>query len=127
MVDKIRRMVGKERSLLLMTGAGPAFAILDATVLLGIAHLVKEKHPKLHLNLISIAVMRVFTHVLYALSALKLTGADLERHDFYFLWKKAGIHPRAAAVAMVAIPLLFQCTLWKISAYRQAHQAAAAA
>jgi hypothetical protein len=126
-LTRLGKWLGEERSFIVMVAAGPAFAILDATVLLGIAHLVKEKHPKLHLNLISIAVMRIFTHVLYAISALKLTGADLEGHDFYILWKKAGIHPRAAAVAMVAIPLLFQCTLWKISAYRQAHQAAAAA
>ncbi len=111
----------------LMVAAGPAFAILDATLLLGIAHLVKDKHPKLHLNLICIAVMRIATHVSYALSALKLTSEGIKGHDFYYLWKKAGIHPRVAAVTMVAIPLLVQCALWKISTHRQAHQAPAAA
>ncbi len=126
-LTRLGKWMGQEQSYFMMVAGGPAFAILDATILLGIAHLVKDKHPKLHLDLICTAVIRVTWHVGYALSALKAVGEGIEGHDFYYLWKKAGIHPRVAAVVMVAIPVLFHCALWKISAHRQAHQAAAVA
>lgn len=114
-----------KRAFFTMVAAGPAFAILNATAILGIAHAIKDTHPDLHSYLVNTAIMRIATHVIYALSALIIPGTTnfLETgHDFFILWKGAKIHPLASAATMIAVPLLFQCALWKISAYRAFHR-----
>ncbi len=114
-LSRVGQWLGEKRALMAVTAAGAAFATLEATVLLAFAHKVKDTHPELRLHLVYMAIARVINHVFYALSALSLTSLDpkSEGHDFFMLWKGAGIHPIAAAVTMVAIPLIAQYALWK--------------
>lgn len=104
--------LGHSRSRLIVTAAGPGLAMIDASLLLILAHFVKESHPDWHRTLIHIAINRVANHIFYALSALFPMPAEKAlSHDFHYLWKKAGIHPIAAAVAMTTLPLLVHCAL----------------
>ncbi len=112
------KFLGYERACFMIRAAGPVFSMIEATILLMIAHQVKDKSPELRWHLIAMAIQRVVTHVFYALSALTLTSADWG-HDFYFLWHMGSIHPLLAAITMIAIPLLVQQVLWKIEAYQQ--------
>lgn len=113
--SKLGELLGNEERIeTAITVAGPAFAILEATGLLMLAHKVKDKHPELRLHLVHMAIFRVVNHIFYALSALPLTlTPETAGHDFLYLWKRAGIHPVVAIVTMVAIPLFTQCALWK--------------
>ena len=105
--------LGYNRSRVFVAAAGPGLAMIDASILLIIAHLIKEDHPDWHWTLIHIAIQRVSSHVAYALSALTpLSPEKALSHDFHYLWKHANIHPVAAAVAMAALPILVQCALW---------------
>jgi len=107
--------LGYDRSRLLVTASGPGLAMIDASFMLILAHLIKESHPDWHLTLINVAIQRVVQHIFYALSALPLYAKNEVAHDFLYLWKHGGIHPIAACVAMVALPLLVQCALYNIS------------
>ena len=108
--------LGYNRSRLLVTAAGPGLAMIDASLLLILAHFVKESHPDWHQTLLHIAINRVANHVIYALSALFPMSAEKAlSHDFHYLWKHGGIHPIAAAVAMTALPLLVHCALTRLT------------
>jgi hypothetical protein len=101
---------GRARSNLLVTAAGPAFGVVTSIISLGIAHMIQRDHPRASLYLNALAVMNIFTHVIYALSAL-VPSEQTIGHDFVAL-AASGIHPLAAAVVMVAIPILFKAALY---------------
>lgn len=106
-------MFGRQRSLTIVTAAGPIFAIFEATFFVAASHLVKDSHPQLRVYLLQMSFQRICKHVAYALSALMREARKSKNHDFYQLWQRAGIHPLAAATMMIAIPLFTQLALWK--------------
>lgn len=112
-LSKWGQQLGTKRALLVTVAAGAAFAIFEASLLLTVAHVIKDKHPELHRHLVYIAIRRVVTHVFYALSALPLALSEAEGHDFHILWKIGKIHPVAAAATIIAIPIFVQYALWK--------------
>lgn len=104
---------GQERSLIIVTAAGPVFAIFEATLLLTGAHMIKDSYPQLRLYMLHVSFQRVCNHVAYALSALTRQAKQSKGHDFYQLWERVGIHPVTAATVMIALPLFMQLALWR--------------
>lgn len=94
-----------------MVAAGPAFGIALACTDIIAAHCFKKSHPKLSMHLNSHAIINIFNHVLYALSALVYSSNG---HDFAYLMAK-GIHPIVASAVMIAIPLALKLLLIKCS------------
>lgn len=113
-LTRLGNWLGEGRSLAILAGAGPAFAIFDATALLCLAHAIKDTQPEMYFYLITMAITRMYGQVGYALSALSIPSFTTSwegNNDFYFLWKEAKIHPVVAAITMIAVPLLVQGTL----------------
>ncbi|WP_059061190.1 hypothetical protein [Candidatus Protochlamydia naegleriophila] len=117
-LTKFGEHLGPRASRLFVNAAGPLAGILAASCEIGLSHYVKEDHPQLSLYLLSMGVMTVAQHVMYALSALS-QELPSPGHDFVGLWKVGGIHPLTSVVCMLALPLLVKTTLFSIDYYHR--------
>lgn len=99
------RFLGEKNARLLTIAAGPASQIILATLQIAFAHKLKEKYPTISKTLLVAGIHNIAQEVLYALSALLSSQKSLG-HDFNNLWTLGGIHPVAAVIAMVALPIL---------------------
>lgn len=101
--------IGRTNASSLVAAAGPAMSLTFSCVNLVVAHKIKDSHPRLSLYFLAAAITSIAQHVLYALSALWMTGGDLG-HDFIRLWA-GGVHPIISAITLIAIPLLVKGAL----------------
>ena len=104
-LSKFGQWLGKERVHPFIVGAGPALSCAVSTLLLAIGLGIEQHNSEMGRMLIVSAVVNFLVHALYALSALLANPTNFS-HDFVALWAMTGLHPIAAAVAMVAIPIL---------------------
>lgn len=98
------RKLGAERALAVVTAAGPGLTLLASSLELSAGILNFDKHPKLSRYLIVMAAFDFFWHANYAISALTAPPHILS-HDFVRL-RLYGFNPVAAAIGIIAIPLL---------------------
>ena len=87
-----------------IVGAGPVAAVAFAALILIAALSIHTRHPEIGNTCLTTAVFGFVSHAAYALDALRI-GPFVRGHDFSILWGM-GIHPLAAAVAIIAIPIL---------------------
>jgi hypothetical protein len=99
------KYLGKTNSDVLVSAAGPLAASLLALIDLGVAHKIKDTHPKLHKTLVFTAIFNVANHAIYAISAFWENNLS---HDFKYLWTVGNIHPATAAICIIALPIVFQ-------------------
>jgi hypothetical protein len=104
------KWIGANNSEVLITAAGPAFAIITATIQIIFSHRIQKDNPEASKALLASAVVNIASHVKYAVSALWKTSFS-PAHDFQVLWKIANIHPLAAAATMVALPIFAKMVL----------------
>ncbi len=103
-LTKAGEFLGRSNSKLIIAAAGPVLAIATATVTFGTAIALRKKHPELSRYLKTTAIGDFIQHIFYAISALWTSSAQ-KSHDFVQLMA-GGIHPVAAAVSMLAIPII---------------------
>ncbi|MBF8263410.1 MAG: hypothetical protein HW387_1075 [Parachlamydiales bacterium] len=103
-MTSIGQKLGYRRSTFLITLAGPALAILAATISLIAGLALRTSHPEAASLCIGFALFVFFGHAKYAYSGLSAPLSELG-HDFVRL-KAFGIHPLAACAAIVAIPII---------------------
>lgn len=103
--SELGKKIGLERIHPLVAGAGPLLALGVSTICLATGLSVQEKYPELSRILILSAILDFMVHALYAFSALIASPLDIA-HDFAVLWRTAAIHPVAATIAILAIPIL---------------------
>lgn len=108
-LTKIGAFFGHRDSGLIVAAAGPAFAVATSTVHLVVAHRIRNSRPTVSRYLQATAIRSVYSHVRYALSALSIKSY-MPGHDFVVL-RAGGIHPLAAVVAMIGLPLIVQLGL----------------
>lgn len=104
-LSPLGKKLGEKFSVLFITAMGPAMGIAFASLQIGAAQKIRKKYPNLSNYLTASGAMNVSSHVMYALSALPFENIPAG-HDFARLWRVGNIHPAAAAVAMVALPVL---------------------
>ena len=98
------KKLGENRSLMLVTAAGPFLSLAVSSVSLASSLFMKEKHPRVSKYMQAAAINDFVTHAVYAFSALYTSPSKLS-HDFVRL-ATFGIHPLAATAAIVAVPIL---------------------
>lgn len=103
-LTSIGEFFGRANSKLLIAAAGPALSIVAASVNLAASLALRKSNPELSRYLNIIAIDSVVQHVFYALSALWTSSAQ-RGHDFIQLMA-GGIHPIAAVVSIIALPLI---------------------
>lgn len=103
-LSKVGEFFGRENSKLLIAAGGPALAVGAATVAFGTSYALRKSNPELSRYLRVIAIDSIVQHAFYAVSAL-WTSAARTSHDFVRLMA-GGIHPIAAAVSIIALPLI---------------------
>ncbi len=97
------RLLGYERSIALISGAGPITSILGACALIAVAHALPKEHIRLKCHLNAMAIQSVVRNVFYAISAIWSHGR--KGHDFCALWTLVGIHPIVSALFLLALPI----------------------
>lgn len=99
------RLLGRERSLLVVFAAGIAASTAAALAEFGLAHSFQDTHPALAEILNACGLTQLFNDVLYGILAL---GADRfnSDHDLAYLWQNGDIHPLLPLALMIALPLL---------------------
>lgn len=108
------KSIGSAASTFLVVASGPGLTLLISSALLAIGIGLKEKYPELSKYLISWSVLDFFCHAQYAYSALRAEPWNLA-HDFVHL-SIFGLDPIAAAIGIVAIPVLISIgTNWWLS------------
>lgn len=108
--------LGKSASNTFVSAAGPGLALMCSLTQIFASHKMQKSHPNLSKYLFFTAVVSIFQHVTYALTAL-VTSSDQVSHDFVSLWL-GGIHPIAAVLFMIVVPILVKCILYLIDAYK---------
>ena len=103
-ITPIGLRLGLRTSIFLITVAGTALALLTASVILIAGIALRHSYPKASPYLAAIGAIPFFQHADYALSALWSPPHNLG-HDFVRL-KTYGIHPVAAAVTILSIPVI---------------------
>lgn len=96
--------LGYRHSILLITLAGTALALLAAGVMLIAGLTLRHSYPQASSCLAAIGLFPFLHHAEYALSALWSSPTDLG-HDFVRL-KTFGIQPIAAVIAILSIPTI---------------------
>lgn len=89
---------------ILWTASGPVCALLVSAALLAASQAIKEQYPQLSKYLLCWSAIDFLNHARYAFSALKADPTN-HIHDFARL-ASMGLHPIAAAVAILAIPMI---------------------
>ena len=103
--------LGKSNALLLVTLMGPSCSLLISTAVIAVGYAVRNKLPELGVYLIGVGRGDFYVHSYYALTALTSMPSS-QAHDFIRL-RSYGIHPLAAAMAILAIPFLIDQALKK--------------
>lgn len=101
------RKLGEGKSIALTAAAGPFLSLSVSSGLLASSFCIEKKYPEISLYLRMTSIADFINHTIYALSALKASSTALS-HDFVRL-RLCGIHPLAAATAIVATPILIAC------------------
>jgi hypothetical protein len=96
--------LGKNKSIAWVTAAGPLASLAVSSAALATSLLIKDNHPKISNYLATSAIYDFIIHATYACSALFTSPTELS-HDFVRL-SHFGIHPLAATVAIIALPIL---------------------
>ncbi len=105
--DKLSRFgqkLGENKSIGLVTAAGPLLSLSVSLSALTTSLLIKKKYPNASRYLLATSISDFFFHGAYALSALRTPRTELA-HDFVRL-ATLGIHPIAATAAIAAAPIL---------------------
>jgi len=108
-LSKLGEFFGYSNSRLIVSGAGSALSVFGSCLNLIAAHKLRKKNPEISRYLTAMAVMNITQNCFYALSALWEANPS-GGHDFVRL-ALGGVHPVAAVVSMVALPLLFKGSL----------------
>jgi len=96
--------LGYRRSVFVILSAGTTFALTAAAITLITGLALYQSHSQTGFKLLNIGIYPFFHHAHYALSALWTPRSEL-RHDFVWL-QTFGIHPLAASIAILSIPIL---------------------
>jgi len=103
-LTSLGRQLGYRKSMFWITLAGPALALLTASVILIAGLILRNSYPEASFYLIGLGLLPILEHAEYALSALWTPPMDLG-HDFVRL-KTFGIHPIAAVITILSIPII---------------------
>lgn len=112
-LTKWGRYLGYNRSLAVISAAGPLGSTLTSCTLIALAHRLPVTSIRLKCHLYAMAIQSVANHVLYALSAFWNVGQL--SHDFVAIWFRAGIHPLVSACFLLALPLLVAVVVPQVS------------
>lgn len=96
--------IGAPTATFLLTAAGPGLTLAVSSVVLATGFSIREKHPTLSKYLIAWGTLDFVHHAHYAYTALSVAPWSLT-HDFARL-AIFGVDPLAAAVGLVATPIL---------------------
>lgn len=122
-LSKMGEVFGKNKIESIVTAAGPALSIISASIGIGGAALCSGSHPELSRYLKAMAIDSIAHNVFNAIAALIESAAT--HNDFVKLWA-GGLHPIAAIVGMVAIPILVRIGIFiyqKVKAVRAEEKA----
>lgn len=109
-LSPLGELLGSKVSKILFHAGGPLFGTALAIADLYAAYRLQSSHPEISGRLVACALINVVYHTSYALSAF---SSSAKGHDFCRL-AALGVHPVAAAVCIVAVPLLFTLALKQI-------------
>ena len=103
-LTSLGKKLGWKKTDFLITLAGPSLAILVATIAFVAGLALLHSHPQSGSDLLAYGSMEFLNHSFYALSALWTPACELS-HDFICL-QTFGIHPLAACIVIVSIPII---------------------
>lgn len=98
------KILGPSLANLIVVASGPGLTLLVSSILLFTGLVIKKSYPELSKTLVCWGVIDCLNHAQYAYSAIRANPSDLS-HDFLQLWIM-GLHPMAATIGILAIPLL---------------------
>ncbi len=105
-LTKLGSMLGEDYSRRVIVAAGPmATSALSTIFFIGSCYFNQRELSK---TLFFVASFSLIRECNYAKSALTFNSDNplYSNHDFVKLWKEGGIHPYAAMIGMVALPLI---------------------
>lgn len=103
-LTKVGEFFGRANSKLIIAAAGPALSVITATIGFGASLALRKSNPELSRYLQVVSIGSIAQNVFYAFSAL-WTAVSQKGHDFLQLMA-GGLHPIAAVVSIVALPIL---------------------
>lgn len=103
-LSRMGSIIGLNASIFCIVLAGPLAGVVTGASAMAVGLGLRKSHPELSSYFKMIGIAAIVHHALYALSALS-QPMDCLSHDFVMLWH-FGIHPIAAAVAIIALPIL---------------------
>lgn len=109
--------IGSKASNVLVSGAGAGLALICSASQIFASHKLQKSHPALSKYLFFTALFSIFQHITYALTAL-VTSPEHVSHDFVALWL-GGIHPIAAVMFMIVVPIIIKIILYMIDSYKE--------
>lgn len=112
------KRLGKARAICFVTAMGPASTLLISAAIIVIGYIAQAKFPELSNYLVSVGRGDFYAHAWYAFTSYDKTALGAG-HDFDRL-AAHGLHPLAAAVAILAVPLFLALAFRKKSAPAQA-------
>ena len=98
------KWVGRNGAMLIVTALGPLSTLLVSAAAIVSGFALQKKFPELGYYLIGVGKGDFFAHSCYALTALS-SSPGTQGHDFIRL-RAHGIHPLAASITLLAIPIL---------------------
>lgn len=104
-LTQIGEFFGRAKSKLIIAAAGPALAVVTATVGFAASLALRKSKPELSRYLKVMSIDSISRHVFIALSALLAATKDQKGHDFVQLMA-GGVHPIVGAISMIALPLI---------------------
>ncbi len=107
------KKLGKARAICFVTAMGPVSTLLISAIAIVIGYVVQSKFPELSNYLIVVGRGDFYAHAWYAFTAFD-TAALGTSHDFDQL-AAHGLHPLAAVVAILAVPLFLALAFQKRS------------
>lgn len=106
---------GRKISTAIVCSAGAGLSVITSSIQLIAAHCFKQSRPELARYMQMSALMNIFNHAAYVLSACWESLATKPGHDFLLLQKIAGISPIVSLIAVIALPLIVQAGLYALS------------
>jgi len=103
-LSALGQKVGRSKTLLLVTLMGPVSTLFVSAVAMAVGLAIGGKFPELGTYLEGVGRGNFYAHAFYAVTAL-LSSPPSSAHDFVRLGSY-GIHPLAAAIAILAVPIL---------------------
>ncbi len=101
--------LGRSNAMLIVTLMGPTCSLLISTIAIAVGYAIRNKFPELGRYSVGVGRGDFYAHSFYALSALSTTPGP-KGHDFLRL-RAYGVHPLAAAIAILAIPPLLHLAM----------------